>query len=140
MEADVFEHLALILVADVDQAENGKHFSMKLQRRRPDAQVEIRCCAGELTVETTVFTRGFAFKGKRKHLGNDTDTTALMFAGILKVVPRMYTVKRLALGKAQQRFSSVLVDEFTYCWIGINNLPLFVYDQQRVGHGIVEAA
>jgi hypothetical protein len=51
-----------------------------------------------------------------------------MFAGLLKVVPGMYTVKRLALGKAQQRFSSVLVDEFTYCWIGINNLPLFVYD------------
>jgi hypothetical protein len=49
-----------------------------------------------------------------------------MFAGLLKVVPGMYTVKRLALGKAQQRFSSVLVDEFTYCWIGINNLPLFV--------------
>src|SRR5210317_1029515 len=139
METDVFKHLAFILVADINQTENGKPFSMELQRRCPDTQIEIRCCAGEFTVEATVFTRGFAFKGKRKHLGNDTDTTALMFAGILKVVPRMYTVKRLALGKAQQRFSSVLVDEFTYCWIGINNLPLFVYDQQRVGHGIEEA-
>jgi hypothetical protein len=64
MEADVFEHLAFILVADIDQAENGKPFSMKLQWRCPDAQIEIRCCAGELTVEATVFTRGFAFKRK----------------------------------------------------------------------------